>query len=95
VLDAEVSELRRELKRLTAAFNNAFSSHKFSSGVFESADDNSVLKISEVGLPGDSERRRMLIDWAQKFECGVDFEFLDVDCGSALPSKTVRSASTD
>jgi hypothetical protein len=88
VLEAEVSELRSELKRLTAAVEQVIPSLNLSAGVFRSADDWLVFKVAVIGLPGDSDRRRTLIGWAEQFECGVDFEFLDIECGSELPPKT-------
>jgi hypothetical protein len=33
----------------------------------------------------DIDRRRALIGWAEEFQCGVDFELLDLECGCALP----------
>jgi hypothetical protein len=59
-----------------------------STETLRSVNDSSVFKVAVVGPLGDSGRQRTLIGCAEQFESSVNFEFLNIECGSALPPKT-------
>jgi hypothetical protein len=87
VLETAVSSLQSEVKLLTDAMEQVIPSFRLAAGAFKSADDSSVFNIAVLGQPGDSERRRARISWAEKDERGVSIKFLSVASGCSLSPK--------
>jgi hypothetical protein len=72
------------LRRLEAV-ERELSDLKYGRREFKSAANDKVFKVAVVGFADDSERLLSLIEFCERYECAVDFEFLLAD-GSLPPS---------
>jgi hypothetical protein len=92
IVERELSRLKGDFGGLSAAVEAAVPWISCFECGFRRPKDSAVFKVVVVGDSKDRWRRLCLIEWAERFECGVSFEFLEMEaeaeCEVIVPEET-------